>query len=243
MIITRIKVTLKIEKGSVIPFDYQYYLASMVYRVLEKVNKEYAFEIHKPKKYKHYTFSYLMCNKRAISDKGLVFLDDEISFFFSSPNRKMVADFVNGLLLSQEVKICRLKGIISEIKVLGKKDIKNKCVLGTLTPIVVRKPVCSRKGVKGIELDPKNPEFFERLKNNLLNRFNDFYDEDVEEKEINFKLLAEPKQKRHKIKTEYYRCYFLPRFEITGDPKIIEYGYEAGLGEKNAMGFGMVKMI
>ena len=235
--------TLKVEKNTTVPFDHQYYLASMIYRVLEKVDKEYAYSLHKPKKYKHFTFSYLMCKKRVVCDQGLLTLDGEVFFFFSSPDQKMVADFVNGLFLSRELRIGDVKGVVSEVKVMDKKEIKEKCLLGSLTPIVVRKPENVGKRMKGVELDPKDPEFLERLKSNLINRFNEFYGEDAKEEDIDFRLLCEPKQKRHKIKTEYYRCYLLPRFEAIGDPRIIKYGYEAGLGEKNAMGFGMVKVV
>ncbi|OYT33337.1 hypothetical protein B6U96_16165 [Archaeoglobales archaeon ex4484_92] len=32
-------------------------------------------------------------------------------------------------------------------------------------------------------------------------------------------------------------------FGVKGDRKLIEFGYETGFGEKNSMGFGMVKVV
>ena len=34
---------------------------------------------------------------------------------------------------------------------------------------------------------------------------------------------------------------FMAPFEVTGNPALIETGFEAGFGEKGSMGFGMVK--
>jgi len=33
------------------------------------------------------------------------------------------------------------------------------------------------------------------------------------------------------------------KFWVEGDPELIRIGYEAGFGERNAQGFGMVKLV
>ena len=49
------------------------------------------------------------------------------------------------------------------------------------------------------------------------------------------------KPKRHRIINTYHRCV-LGEFIVQGDKDLIEFGYDCGFGEKNSMGFGMVKM-
>ena len=48
------------------------------------------------------------------------------------------------------------------------------------------------------------------------------------------------KRRRIDIKGDYHRCYMM-NFEIEADPKLIEFSYDCGLGEKNSMGFGMIE--
>jgi CRISPR-associated endoribonuclease Cas6 len=53
------------------------------------------------------------------------------------------------------------------------------------------------------------------------------------------------KQKRVIIKKGdleiYHRAYQM-RFEMSADPRLLEFAYDAGLGEKTGMGFGMINI-
>ena len=40
--------------------------------------------------------------------------------------------------------------------------------------------------------------------------------------------------------TTYHRAYMMD-LNLEGDSELIEFAYDAGLGEKNSMGFGMVE--
>jgi CRISPR-associated endoribonuclease Cas6 len=50
------------------------------------------------------------------------------------------------------------------------------------------------------------------------------------------------RRRRINIKGNYHRC-FMMNFEMKADPRLVEFAYDCGLGEKNSMGFGMVEMI
>ena len=57
--------------------------------------------------------------------------------------------------------------------------------------------------------------------------------------------MANVKRKRISInkgsQTTYHRAYMMDLI-LEGDIELIEFAYDVGLGEKNSIGFGMVKL-
>jgi CRISPR-associated endoribonuclease Cas6 len=243
----RFKITILLKRKNVLlPHDHQYFLSAYIYRTIESADPYYSLELHRPKKYKHFTFSYLMTKKRMNTDKGILVKDNEIYFFISSPDSRFLKTLVEGMLASPEIKIKNIKGVISEMKILQQPELDGKIRFRTLSPIVIKKSVGVRKfeGKKKIEwinLYPKDEEFSERLINNLKSRFSDYYGKDASDKHLNIKILNF-KPKKHRIVNTYHRCALCDMI-VEGDKELIKYGYEAGLGEKNAMGFGMVRVV
>ncbi len=242
----RISISLK-KKEVLLPYDHQYYLAAYIYRTIEKVNPEYSLELHKPRKYKHFTFSYLMAKKREnIESKGVLIKDSSVYFFISSPDSKFLTAVVEGMLAYPEVKIKNVEGIVNEVRVLEQPKLDGKARFRTLSPIVIKKPTEIRifegkKKMNWKNLYPKDEEFLERLINNLKNRFTDYYGVDASDKDLKIKILNF-KPKKHKIVNTYHRGALCDMI-VEGDKDLIKYGYEAGFGEKNAMGFGMVRVV
>jgi CRISPR-associated endoribonuclease Cas6 len=152
--------------------------------------------------------------------------------------------FIFSMLTNLEIKIKSLEGVISEIKILEKPKFGKVMKLKTLSPILVRKPIEENTKLKGKELYPTDKEFTERLISNLMKKFYYFYGIDEAEKrnqKLSIKFLRF-KPKRHRIINTYHRCV-LGEFIVEGNKDLIEFGYDCGFGEKNSMGFGMVKKI
>ncbi|HEY9246949.1 MAG TPA: CRISPR-associated endoribonuclease Cas6, partial [Candidatus Methanoperedens sp.] len=88
---------------------------------------------------------------------------------------------------------------------------------------------------------PTEPKFYENLHRNLVERFNEFYGKapsdyfDVTE-------TADIKPKRIKIAESYRRCSLMS-LKIQASPELLKFAYDAGLGEKNAMGFGYMEIM
>ena len=241
----RIKVEISLEgKNNIIPFDHQYLLASYIYRSIEKIDPVYALELHRPQKYKHFTFSYLMTHKRKIIPKeGIMPLTNRVVFYLSSPDRTFIKKVVEALVVNQKFRIGNVKGIISSLEILKKPLIPNKVRFRTLSPIVVKKWLNQDEWVN---LFPTDDEFYERLKENLISRYLSFLgkqreDNFLKDLVINIKI-TNFKPKRHNINGTYHRGSLCDMI-VEGNKELIEYAYYAGLGEKNAMGFGMVKII
>lgn len=95
-----VKIMLK-KNNVVIPYDHQYYLASYIYRTIEKIDKSYALEPHKPKCYKFFTFSYLMAEKRENLKKGILIKSNEAYFYVSSPDKKFMKNLLKQCFVIQ----------------------------------------------------------------------------------------------------------------------------------------------
>lgn len=220
-----------------IPFNYNLALAGAVYGAVKRVNTELASQIHSSTECKHFTFSLLQVPERKISPEG-IYVEDGCYFLVSSPVREVIQSFVEGILESP-VRIGGVHFEVESVEVLGSPEFDGGCVFSTLSPIIVR-TVKEENGKKRIvDLYPTDAKFYENLKGNLVRKYTRFYGE--EKKNISFSMPFSTKFMRIQIKETFHRASLM-RFEVKGDRELLRLGYEAGFGEKNSMGFGMVKV-
>lgn len=218
--------------------NHSYHLASLIYRSIEKIDPSLSLELHKPSEFKFFTFSKLMVPKkrlRIVKDKMII--DGDAYFYFSTMKNGIGVCLIEGLLTNPEVKIGDAKLVVSEIKLLKEAKIGRKERFVTLSPI----NVTTVGNGKIVDLYPENPKFYENLRNNLIKKHIAFYGKEPENNKLNFKVLKS-KPKRIKIKNTFHRCVEMV-FEAEGSEELLEIGYKAGFGERNSMGFGMVKVV
>jgi len=234
----RFKVTL--QGNGRVALNHSYHLASLIYRSIERVNPSLSLELHKPSTFKFFTFSKLMVPKkkfRIVKDEMVV--DGEAYFYFSTMRDYIGVCLVEGLLEKPEVKIGNTEFVVSEIKVLKEKEIGKRERFVTLSPVNVTTVGNGRNRI--VDLYPENPKFYENLKNNLVKKYAAFYGREPEDVEVRFKII-QSKPKRIKLKDTFHRCVEMV-FEAEGSKELLEVGYKAGFGERNSMGFGMVKVV
>jgi len=226
------------EKPQILPLNYPYHLASMIYRCIQRGDSTLSLYLHQPRKIKFFTFSRLMAEKRKIEEDKIK-IEGTTFFKFSSPRKEIAAALVNGLLEKPEVEIENAAFTISLIEVLKEKKIEGEETFVTLSPISVTTVKGSNGYRKIIDLYPDEPKFYENLGRNLIKKYKLLYGKEPENKEINIKVIK-AKPKRIKIKNTYHRCTEMV-FKARGSAELLSVGYQAGFGERNSMGFGMVK--
>jgi CRISPR-associated endoribonuclease Cas6 len=86
-----------------------------------------------------------------------------------------------------------------------------------------------------------NSKFYENLKGNLLERYEEFSGQKIDSTFFEAKVIGF-KKKRVTINNSYRRCSLMD-IVLKADPKLIEFAYDAGLGEKTAMGFGCIDVL
>jgi len=234
----RAKLEFRTEKNTIIPFNHQYLLASAIYNVLNKADEKYAKKLHEYTKYKFFTFSLLNIPKRRIiKERGIVSLDGRIFLHVSSPNDEFLQNFVSGIL---DYGIMNVNGIeLIPNNLVIEKIPESFDTLKTVSPIYL-KTIIEKDGTKKIyDLLPNNSKFYENFKNNLKKKYEAFYNKGCD-LDFNFEVLKY-NSKRMKVKNTFCRCSEMV-FKVDGDYDLIKFGYECGFGEKNSMGFGMVRV-
>jgi CRISPR-associated endoribonuclease Cas6 len=232
----RIKVSLK-GKG-LIPFNYNLALAGAVYSPMKRIDTELASRIHSSTNYKFFTFSLLQIPERKVSHRGIYVVDGGY-FLVSSPIKEIITCFIEGIMENPEVRIGPVHFDVDAVELLMMPEFNGKATFSTVSPIIVRTAEEENGKLRIIDLYPTNPKFYENLKNNLIKKYKSLYHE--ERDDITFSKPFSTKFKRVQIKNTYHRASLM-RFEAEGDSNLLRLGYEAGFGEKNSMGFGMVKI-
>jgi len=223
----------------VLDANYNYYLASLIYRCIQQANPELSFDLHVKSCFKLFTFSRLIVPNRKfeIVDGNFIIKSDEVFLYFSTPKIEIAKSFVEGLLMMPEVEICNSKFTVSCVKILKEHKIESRVRFSTLSPISV---TTVRDG-KIYDLYPTDEKFYENLRMNLVKKFIALYGKTPNNCDLKIKPLN-VKPKRIKVKNTYHRCVDMV-FDAEGSRELLEIGYKAGFGERNSMGFGMVKVL
>ena len=239
----RFKVNIRKVSPDSLHYDYQYGLASVLYKRLIIANETFANEMHNHRGFKLYTFSNLNIEDRIPDNKGLNF--SKAHFFISSPNIEFIRNFAKGILSSPYFNLRnqdrKVEFMVENIEVMPKINFSNHCAFRTLSPVYLKTQ--EKVGDKFIEEDlyPMNSKFYENLKGNLLERYEDFSGQKIDSTFFEAKVTGF-KKKRVTINNSYRRCSLMD-IVLKADQKLIEFAYDAGLGEKTAMGFGCIDVV
>lgn len=236
-----IKLSLKPEYTLALPLNYNYYIQSMIYRLLQDI-PEYSEFLHNTGyhtgalKFRLFTFSGLLGHYN-IADKHIIF-DGTVTLEIRSVSEEFIFILRDSL---RKHPYLTLKGQtlkITDIKMLKKLIIPHRIEVRTISPVVA-----SRKLDTGFTkyYSPTDDEFEENICNNFKKKFNAYYgimpDDDIS-------LIVKPQGIKHII-THYHDTVinaYHARLILGGNPQYLQFLYDAGLGAKNAQGFGMFEI-
>lgn len=238
----RLKITLKGNDNLKIPYNYNYSLSSLIYNKIADSNL--AKKIHSSSSFKFFTFSQLYIYQKKFNENSIIAKDGIISFYLSSPSGTLIKNFAQGFL-KNEVEFLNKKMNVMNVEMLKTPDFDNKTTFNTISPIIIRSKREINGEIKIWDLPPSD-DFFRGIESNLIKKYCTFNKIDNIDNHINIcSEMANVKRKRISInkglKTTYHRAYMLDLI-LEGDVDLIKFAYDAGLGEKNSMGFGMVEL-
>ena len=240
----RLEIILKGKNNFKVPFNYNHILSAIIYNKIADLN--FANELHSSKSFKFFTFSQIYIPKRRIVKDGIIAKDGVISFYISSPNDFLIKSLVDGFLEDLEISFQNQKLTIQKIEALKTPEFSSNSEFKTLAPIIVRTKKEIDGELKIWDLAPSD-KFFKSLENNLIKKYIKFNNLTKTDKKINiYSDMNFVKRKRISINkgnaTTHHRAYMMDLI-LEGDLDLIEFAYDVGIGEKNSMGFGMVKLL
>lgn len=240
----RLKIHLKAKNNFKVPFNYNHILSSIIYNKIIDLNLSH--ELHSSNTFKFFNFSQLNIPKRKMVEDGIIAKNRVINFYLSSPNDLLIKNIVNGFVDNLEVKFKNETLNVTKIEALKTPEFSKKSEFKTISPIIIRDTQEINGKTKRIDLAPSD-KFFKGIEANLIKKYCMFNNIEKTDKKIKvYSEMANVKRKRITIpkgpNTTYHRAYMMDLI-LEGDLDLIEFAYDVGLGEKNSMGFGMIRFI
>lgn len=255
----RLRITLELLRETALPINYQHALASLVYRMLEDSNPEYARFLHDDgyvlqegpnRRFKLFVYSGLIVPKsrRSIEGGRLIIAPGSVEWLLSSPVHDFLCHSTTGLLAAGAcMEIDRHPFYLRAVESLPDPDFASPMRFSCLTSLVASRP------------DPVGPAYYlrpsdgkafsEAVRSNLLQKHRLIHGEPPQDDRL--KLTFDEQYlsraphggtKKTTIKNGIDVIGVLAPFTLEGSTELMRVGYECGLGEKNSMGFGMAEV-
>ena len=231
------------EVDFLLPYTYPYHLASAIYRSLANVSPDMATELHDRQGFKFFTFSWLQIPKRRATPEGLRVLSRSCHFYLSSPDEQLFRSLMRGLLETSTISLDGRTFDVQGVGVLPPEPVNPGDWFSTLSPILLRLSIERNGEGEGRVWDilANDERFGEQLARNLEHKFEAFYGVKPSGT-VSVMEIRRMRPKRVSIRGTWHRASHV-LLRLGGSKELLQFGYECGLGERNSMGFGMVKRI
>jgi len=255
----RFKLNLKIDSqvfGNRLPINYQYELSAWIYRIIAQGDKQYAGWLHqngfseKHRNFRLFVFSHLISTDIKADKDRLILNSDKASFYLSLLPEKSTEAFIKGIFREQQFslgdKVSKVQFAVQQIELIPPPDFADSFVFKTLSPVVFS--IRPENSPHPRYVSPDENDYGQLIINNLKEKYNSFYQQPFEgDPYFKFELMSSVRSKLIRIKAgtkdETQVRGFLYTFSLETDKELLKIMYEAGMGEKNAQGFGCIERI
>jgi CRISPR-associated endoribonuclease Cas6 len=199
-----------------------------------------------PRRFKLFAFSQLRATKSRVQGSNLVLLPGPVEWIISSPVEKFVREFASGLLVKGSLRIGPHEIPVGSIETMPVPEFGPTMRFKCLSPIVasVTEDVNGKRWAR--YLRPKDPAFSERVRQNLLGKHLALHGQPPTDDSLTLEFDSDYLTKNRGTKLVQFKEINIVGawcpFTLSGSPELIRLGYDCGLGEKNAAGFGMVEI-
>lgn len=245
----RIKVHFSILAPVSVPINQNYFLASAIYKTLNS-RPDYARFLHdhgyiheqSGRHFKLFTFSPLLCQLRKIRGEEIILGPGDVSWIISSPMEEFAYSLAEGLLSQGEISIRNVILPIDRVESEPSIKFTSDMCFTCLSPIVLTRE--SGKSEYAQFLDHTAPDFSERIRKNLIKKYQIIYDHlpENDKFEMVFDSAYISKHQNRVTKLIDVRGIkikgVMAPFRTKGAVELMKISYEVGTGEKNSMGFG-----
>lgn len=257
-----------VKETSEIPID-NYPLACVVYRLIASVAPDYAAFLHEEgfaadfesdatvgaghaprapyKRFKFFVFSRLAQRNKRIAGDRIRLNGSLVTWQISSPMDEMMEAVAESLMMNQEITIgdqeSQATFIVAGIDIAEAPPIERGMRGETISPIFVSVDEAGGDGRRiKHHVRAEDGRFASRVVANLCEKYRTLVGDGPEYDGLEFRFIESPRSQLVQYKGTNHKCY-MGRFALSGDPRLIRLDWEAGLGEANSKGFGMIKAL
>lgn len=191
-------------------------------------------------RYKFLTFSLLFPRAARKTDDGIE-MHPPINWWVSSPLPGLMEALATTFLIDGKVQVGKVELILQSLEVEELPQLGRRCLFETISPVVASTGMKQGGKIKRRFLSPDDPNFWRVLEVNLVRKALALGWGNALG---NVRFLCEDKwrSKLFKVQGANVRGW-MGRFWCEGSFELLRLGYEAGFGERNAQGFGMVQLV
>lgn len=248
----RLEISLHTQGRIVLPWNYSEKLMAFVYRLLLEEAPEWASWLHNHgfegngKRFKLFTFSRLQGKRPQAEVDGLA-LNGPLRWWVSSPVPEFIAAF--GARLLEEGRVTVGRHALPVLSVRRKPTPTfapdRPYRFRTISPVVASTGIRDGQGrFQKRFLSPQEPDFVRVVVQNLVRKEAALYGapaggEAGGPERISLRVEGEARSRLlqvHRTRIRGWDC----TLEMRGEPRLLALAYEAGLGEHNSAGFGML---
>jgi len=243
---------LKNEKAP-LPLQYNYPLQSFIYHHISLKladflhNQGYSYG---KRRFKLFTFSRINGRFQIQREKEEIVFTGPIHFHISSPVKDFIEQFAEDLARVPEVSINSNSFVITSIEVHFQPAISGSLIIRMLSPVTVYSTLSTADGrKKTYYYSPFEDEFSQLIRNNLIKKYQAFYDNSAPATDFEISPLGVTKNAekiiKYKPKDASYTLIkgWMGHYQLQGSPELISLAYDSGLGSKNPQGFGMFEIM
>lgn len=242
----RIRVEFRLPAPVVLPWNYLDWLQGLLYEAMGRGLPQVARRVHDigfptgSKRYKMVAFSLLYARRHRTEAVGLR-MEGPLRWWVSSPVEDLMEAVVLGLLKDPEVRLGPQTAVVERVEVEPPPAWTETMVWRTLSPVCISTGRMEGDRLRKVFLPPDDPMFVRILDENLRRKAQAL-GETVPDGTFHVEWLGRPASKLLTVHDVHVRGW-MGTLRVGGPPALLRVGYEAGLGERNAQGFGMVAAL
>lgn len=257
----RIKITFKNPKRKTyLPINTNYYLVKLIKQLTFEYRRYLSSLLpveQSSKGFDLYTFSQLIIPERKIENFMIGILSREFFWYVASPYYQFLGILAKELRRHKRFKIYDVYFEVDNVRFVPEPEFRdNEAQFTCLSPVTVLKENKGRKPKSDFKKYalPDNNEFFAMLKKDIRDKYQVIHKKAIDHLEFDLEFDKDYIRRRNnritKVITlekeserqEQVRCVLAP-FKIKAEPEVLKVIYDAGIGQLNALGFGMVEMV
>jgi CRISPR-associated endoribonuclease Cas6 len=227
-----------------IPWSYRSDLTRLIYKVIGRSDKSYASWLHDEgyekggKVYRLFVYSDLQFAPIEVSPSGLK-SEGCIVWQLGSPDGRFIKALADGVkLLGNKLDVFGSTFDVLDTLQAQLPKTKENPVFRTISPVVAS--VQEGKGSTPTYLSPEDQKFTEALERNLFSKWEAYNKRSIEVENFGIRTW-DPKSKLIPTFDINVRAWNL-KLQIWGSDEMTRFAYDAGLGERNSQGFGMIDL-
>ena len=248
----RLRVSLMTENGSLrVPIQYNHLLQGLIYTNLDRALSEWLHEkghTYGERRFKLFTFSRLFGKREA--KNGHIRFDGPTHFYLGSVDAEVLGSFAEHLLTKPAVRLGSAGCQVAEVGVEPEPEIdpEKPVLVKALSPITAYSTLSTPDGKKKTYYyAPQEKEWSESLVSNIARKAKALdwatdVDEDLKGAYVKPRKVGKTDQQILNFKGTVIKGW-TGLYEVKMPEPYFRLAYDAGLGAKNAAGFGMVGVV